>query len=83
VDLYHVTFGPTNLLIHAVSCALRLSEYREVIPVGQRIDMIDDRDMLAQRAACASTHPAAGRLVVGDRHGASTTTPSSKVAGKT
>jgi tetratricopeptide (TPR) repeat protein len=38
-DLYHMTFGPTNLLIHAVSCALELGDYGEVIRVGRQIDM--------------------------------------------
>jgi transcriptional regulator with XRE-family HTH domain len=39
VDRYHMTFGPTNLLIHAVSCALELGDFGEVIRVGRQLDM--------------------------------------------
>jgi hypothetical protein len=38
VDQYHMTFGPTNLLIHSVSCALELSDFGEVVRVGRQID---------------------------------------------
>jgi hypothetical protein len=38
VDLYHMTFGPTNLLIRAVSCALELGDFAEVIRVGRQLD---------------------------------------------
>ena len=38
VDRYHMTFGPTNLLIHSVSCALELGDFGEVIRVGRQLD---------------------------------------------
>lgn len=37
-DRYHMTFGPTNLLIHAVSCARELGDFGEVIRVGRQLD---------------------------------------------
>jgi transcriptional regulator with XRE-family HTH domain len=39
VDEYHMTFGPTNLLIHAASCALELGDFGEVVRVGRQIDV--------------------------------------------